>query len=231
MVKADGNSFYLDIKLWDKKVYQPWMDVFREWISENKDEILQNLNMSIFKEDWDKYASGTISAWEMEVLCFYYHEHELANLNYKKYGFVNFFDLPAEPIVDSILKKNGKEIKLFKLHQIYGTCIAKNKIKSIVTLLTPSGIVEVKFRKEYFTLFDKRISERQADGTKKIMEKSWFNRGNMIVVTGIRSGDNFIVKKYSSTPGHQLYRIDEIINGTDVRLVHDRYKGEMEEDA
>ena len=52
-------------------------------------------------------------------------------------------------------------------------------------------------------MFDKQISERQADGTKKIMEKSWFNRGNMIVVTGIRSGDDF-VSKYASTGGHQL---------------------------
>ena len=29
------------------------------------------------------------------------------------------------------------------------------------------------------------ISQRQSDGTKKIVEKSWFNRGNMIVVMGV----------------------------------------------
>ena len=52
-------------------------------------------------------------------------------------------------------------------------------------------------------MFDKQISERQLDGTKKVKEKSWFNRGNMIVVTGIRSGDDFISKKYASTGGHQ----------------------------
>ena len=230
-LRPQGHDFYLEIKNWDKKIYQVWMDVFREWIAENKDEILINLNTSIFKEDWDKYAKGTISAWEMEVLCFYYHEHELANINHRKYGFVNFFELPEEPIVDTITKKNGKDIKIFKLHKIYGTCIAKDKVKSTVSLLTPNGVVEVKFRKEYFTLFDKRISEKQADGTKKIVEKSWFNRGNMIVVMGIRSRDSFIVKKYASTPGHQLYRIDEIINNVDVKLVHDRYKGEMEDDV
>ena len=27
-----------------------------------------------------------------------------------------------------------------------------------------------------------------------VLEKSWFYRGNMIVVTGIRSGDDFISK-------------------------------------
>ena len=216
-------------KEWDKKIYQPWMDVFRNWIAENKEKILNELNDAIFKEDWEKYAKGTISAWEMEVLCFYYHEHELANVNHRKYGFVNFFDLPEDPIVDKVVSNRGKEIKLFKLHQICGTCIAKNKVKSTVTLLTTHGVVEVKFRKEYFSLFDKQISVRQPDGTKKIMEKSWFNRGNMIVVMGIRSGDNFIVKKYATTNGHQLYKIDQVINGNSIRLTHDRYQGEMED--
>ena len=216
-------------KEWDKKIYQPWMDVFRNWIAENKEKILNELNDAIFKEDWEKYAKGTVSAWEMEVLCFYYHEHELANVNHRKYGFVNFFDLPEDPIVDKIVSNRGKEIKLFKLHQICGTCIAKNKDKSTVTLLTTHGVVEVKFRKEYFSLFDKQISIRQPDGTKKIMEKSWFNRGNMIVVMGIRSGDNFIVKKYATTNGHKLYKIEQIIDGNSIRLTHDRYQGEMED--
>ena len=60
------------------------------------------------------------------------------------------------------------------------------------------------------------------------MEKSWFNRGSMIVVTGIRSGDDFIAKKYVSTETHQLYKINEIIDGTDIVLTHERYHGEME---
>ena len=226
---ADGLK--LEQKIWDKKVYQPWMDVFRNWISENKEKILEDLNISIFKEDWDKYAKGSVSAWEMEVLCFYYHEHELANIDNRKYGFVNFFHLPEDPIVDITIRRGGREIPIFKLHKICGTCIAKNKTKSTVTLLTTSGVVEVKFRKEYFALFDKQISEKQADGTKKIVEKSWFNRGNMIVVMGIRSGDTFVVKKYSSSNSHQLYRIEEVLSGGELLLKHNRYQGEMEEDV
>ena len=80
-------------------------------------------------------------------------------------------------------------------------------------------------------MFDKQISERQADGTKKIMEKSWFNRGNMIVVTGIRSGDDFISKKYASTGGHQLYKIDEIYSNGELVLKDSRYQGGIEEDV
>ena len=98
-----------------------------------------------------------------------------------------------------------------------------------MTLLTTTGVVEVKFRKEYFSMFDRQISIKNPDGTKKVMEKSWFNRGNMIVVQGIRSGDNFVAKKYSSTPGHTLYRIETIVDD-ELRITHDRYQGEMEED-
>ena len=225
------DTYTLDAKEWDKKVYQKHMDVVRAFINENKDELLKSLNFKIFKEDWDKYAKGTISAWEMEVLCFYYHEHELAHVNQDKYGFVDYNLLPEEPIVEKTFQKGNKEIRMFKLDRICGTCIAKNKTKGTVTILTNTGVVTVKFSKEYFSMFDKQISERQADGTKKVMEKSWFNRGNMIVVTGIRNGDNFVSKKYASTGGHQLYRIESILPNGDLILQDQRYQGGIEEDV
>ena len=222
---------FLNIKNWDKKVYQTHMDVFRNWIAGNKDKILNDLNNKIFLEDWEKYAKGTISAWEMEVLCFYYHDHELKNVNNEKYGFANFYEMPEEPVIEKTFTKGGKDVHIFKLSRICGTCIAKNKTKSTVTILTTSGVVTVKFRKEYFSLFDKQISERQSDGTKKIMEKSWFNRGNMIVVTGMRNGDDFVSKKYSSTGGHQLYKIEQIMPNGDLILQDARYQGGIEEDV
>ena len=225
------SNYTLNAKEWDKKVYQKHMDVIRAYLNEHKDELLNSLNFKIFKEDWDKYAKGNISAWEMEVLCFYYHEHELAHVNQNKYGFVDYNLLPEEPIVEKTFQKGNKEIRMFKLDRICGTCIAKNKTKSTVTILTTTGVVTIKFGKEYFSMFDKQISERQADGTKKIMEKSWFNRGNMIVVTGMRNGDNFVSKKYASTGGHQLYRIQEILSNGDLILQDQRYQGGIEEDV
>ena len=72
-------------------------------------------------------------------------------------------------------------------------------------------------------MFDKQISERQADGTKKIVEKSWFNRGSMIMLTGYRRGDQFVPKKYKSTPTHQLYKIDEITKDGEIKLRSERY--------
>ena len=230
LIEADGVDYLLSMKKWDKE-YQVWMDIFRAWIAENKDEILQTLNEKIFKEDWDKYAKGNVSSWEMEALCFYYHEHELANVNNARYGFADFYSLSEEPVVEKTFQKGGKDINIFKLYKICGTCIAKNKVKSTVSILTTTGVVNVKFRKEYFSLFDKQISERGADGVKHVVEKSWFNRGNMIVVMGIRSGDDFISKKYASSGGHQLYKIDQINDDGTLVLRNERYQGEAEDEV
>ena len=229
-IKQEGTDFILEIKTWDK-IYNKWMDVFRAWLTDNKDSILRTLNEVIFLEEWQKYAKGTISAWEMEALCFYYHDHELKGLNSGKYGVSNFFELPEDPEVDrSFVDKRGKIVNIFKLTKICGTCIAKNKDKGHVTLLTPEGVVTVKFRKEYFAMFDKQISELQPDGAKKVMEKSWFTRGSMIMVQGMRSGDMFISKKYASSGGHQLYKITSIDKDGDIKLQDQRYQGGFVED-
>lgn len=227
-IDVDG-GFLLNMNAWDK-IYQKEMDIFRNWIASDREGILKKLNSIIFKQDWDDDAKGNYSSWEMEVACFYYHEHELTNFNTFLYGVSDFYSLPEDPVVSKYWKRGGKEIPLFELTKIAGTCISKNKNKSTVTLLTTSGVVEVKFRKEYFALFDKQISERGDDGKKHIIEKSWFNRGNMIIVNGMRSGDNFICKKYASTAGHQLYKITSIDKDGNVTLQDARYQGGIEEE-
>ncbi len=229
MLYIIGDDFSLDMKDWDK-YYQKVMDIFRNWIAGDKDNILFKLNSLIFKEDWEKYALGSYSSWEMEVACFYYNEHELIKMNNELYGVEDFFKLPEDPVVERYWHRKGNDIPLFELTKIAGTCIDKNKTKSTVTLLTTTGVVEVKFRKEYFALFDKQISERGEDGKKHVIERSWFNRGNMIIVNGMRSGDNFICKKYSSTVGHQLYRITQVNDDGTVVLQDARYQGGIEEE-
>jgi DNA polymerase-3 subunit alpha len=231
LVSYDTNTgrVFMDAKSWDK-IYQAHMNVFREWLKVNQNEILTKLNKLIFKDEWDKYAKkGSLSAWEMEVLCFYYHEHELVDVDMERYGLKRFSELPIEPVVERTFYKGDHAINLFQISRICGTCIAKNKIKSSVTLLTTDGVVEVKFAKNYFALFDKRISAVGEDGKNHVVEHSWFNRGSMIIVTGIRSGDTFLAKKYASTPGHTLYHIDEV-NGKEILIRTARALGDMEDD-
>ena len=206
---------------WDN-IYKNIMAEARTWLQNNQEVMLKKFNTILFKEYWDKYAQGSISAWEMEALCFYYHEHELAHVNTHKYGIIDFFDLPIEPIVDSIFKRNGKDIPIFKTHKIIGTVINKNDTRSSITLLTTSGIVSVKFTKEYFAMFNRQLSEVQEDGSKKVVEKGWFTRGTKVMVTGFRRDDTFIAKTYARTTTHQLYLIEELYDNGDMKLRHER---------
>ena len=71
----------------------------------------------------------------MEALCFYYHEHELADIDCFKYGIVNFFDLSYNPEIDYFIKRAGREIPIFKLYKIAGTI---NLTKEMLPKLFPT---------------------------------------------------------------------------------------------
>ena len=206
---------------WDK-IYQNEMNKARDYIKENHDNLLAIYNNLLFKECWDKYAQGTIAAWEMEALCFYYHDHELINTNNKKYGIVNFNDLPSVPPVDSFFKRNGRDIPIFKIYKIIGTVIGKNDNRSSITLLTPTGVVNVKFTKEYFAMYNRQISELGSDNIKHVVEKGWFTRGVKLLVAGYRRDDTFVAKTYKNNGFHQIYKITDINDNGDIKLTHDR---------
>ena len=206
---------------WDK-IYQDIMGTARDYLQVHQDEMLKKFNTMLFKECWDKYAQGNISAWEMESLCFYYHEHELAHINNLKYGLTNFFDLSPSPEIDTMFKRNGKEIPIFKTFKIVGTVINKNDNKNSITLLTTNGIVIVKFTKEYFAMFNRQLSEMGEDGTKHVIEKGWFTRGTKVMITGFRRDDTFVAKTYTRTATHQLYKIEKVFENGDMELTHER---------
>ena len=213
---------------WDR-VYKKVMEKARDYLKEHQEEMLSQYNKMLFKEMWDKYAAGSVSAWEMASLGFYYGDHELIDVDIDRMGIENFYSLSEEPEVEYFFRRNGKEIPIFKTHKIIGTVIAKNDIKSTVTLLAVDGVVQVKFTKEYFAKFNKQISELQSDGTKKVKERSWFTRGTKVLVTGIRKGDQFQAKSYKNTPTHQLYKIVDIEKDGGLVLTHYRYGEEAGE--
>lgn len=207
---------------WDKKIYSKNMDAARDWLKQNQAAVLEQVNTLLFKECWDKYAQGNAAAWEMEALCFYYHKHELYDIDKQKYGIVDFNYLPTQPPVDYFFQRNGKKLPVYKTYKIIGTVISKNDNKSSVTLLTTTGVVNVKFTRDQYAKYGKQISERQEDGTKKITEKGWFKRGTKLMITGFRRDDMFVAKTYKNTPTHQIYQITVTNNGLDMELVHER---------
>ena len=208
-----SNEYVFQIKQtdWDK-IYKKQMDIVRPFIQKNNQELLDKVNNKLRQDLWDKYCLGNISKWEMDSISCYIHNHELKNIKNGFYGLANYSELPEEPIVNYEFrsKETGQKIPLFKIVRIAGTVLDKDKNKKTVTLLTNDSVVTVKIFGDAFTHYDKQLSEKRPDGTKKVIEKSWLSRGNKIIVTGIRREDNFIAKKYKNTPHHLVELITSI---------------------
>ena len=219
--RIENGWVFINQKLWDK-IYKHEMDVVREWLQINQETLLAQYNAILFRELWDKYAQGNISSWEMDSLCFYYSDHELKSINTSRYGIRDFNTLPTIPDVDYFFKRNNKQIPVYKLCKIAGTVIGKNDTRHIVSLLTTTGVVSVKFTRDYYAMFNRQISEVNEDGTKSVKEKGWFTRGTKLLITGYRRDDQFVSKKYQATGGHQLYKIDAV-KGDEIILSSERY--------
>ena len=92
--------------------------------------------------------------------------------------------------------------------------------------MTTNGVVNVKFTKEYYAMFNRQLSEVQEDGSKKVLEKGWFTRGVKVMITGYRREDTFVGKTYKDTATHQLYKIVNINKNGDITLEHERESNE-----
>lgn len=196
------------------KIYKKNM----EWITNyiNLPNIIDSFNQKLcdnfIEENWSKYCTGNISSWEMDALSFYYHAHELSNINKTKYNITDFNDISETPVIESYYVKKGKEFPKYRLYKIVGTVLDRDKNKHIVTLLTPNGVVNVKFYSGAFIHYDKTISQINND-KKEIIDRSWFKRGTKLMICGIRRGENFIPKKYfDSIYNHTVCLIEDVIN-------------------
>lgn len=209
VVNGDEQTALISQSTWDN-TYKKAMDPVRDWMKKNQQEILDKLNAKLVELVAEKYTEGNISKWEMDSLGFYYHEHELKNLKNEIYGVVNFFDLPEEPEIERSFEKDDKKINMYKISRIAGTVIDKDKNKSSVILLTPDGVVTVKVWKNQYAIWDRQIARKNPDGTKTVVEKSFFQKGNKLIITGIRRDDNFIPKKYKNTEWPLFEKIVEM---------------------
>ena len=212
-----------------KKLYTNGMDKARNYFKANQQQLLDELNDTLFQEMWDKYASGTLADWEMDSLGFYYHEHPLAKLDKKSYNIVPYNQLPDDPVVERSFPRNGIAIPLFKTSRLVGTVVDKTDAKSCISILTPeSGVVTVKMNRDYYAKYNRQISELQSDGTKKVMEKGWFTRGTLVMVNGFKRSGMFFCKAYRHNNSHQLYKITTI-NGAEIEVTNRRYGEEYDE--
>lgn len=211
---------------WDK-IYKKGMDPVRDFLKSHQEELLKEVNEGLVKELWDKYCSGNISKWEMDSVSYYSHDHELKNVDCARYNFSDYSYLSENPEIDRIIEIKGKKIPLFKLHRIIGTVLDKDKNKKTVTILTTSGVVTVKIYGGVYSHYDRQISRKDPKtGKKKVIEKSWFSRGNKIIVTGIRQEDGFLAKKYKSTPYHLVELIEKVKDNGSILIRSERVEEE-----
>lgn len=180
-----------------KKEYDKKMGTLKEWMG--KPETLAALNQKLFENTWNDRCPGNISAWEMESLSFYYHDHEMSYLDKDKYNLADFTSLPEEPPIIGTYKIRDKERYKYDIVRIGGTVLDKDKHKHTVTLLTTTGVVTIKFYGGAFAHYDKQISREKGDGKKEILEGSWFSRGNKLFVCGYRKGNQFRPYKYADS--------------------------------
>lgn len=216
------SGFMIKQTIWDN-IYQHHMDIIRPWARKNADILLDQVNERLTRDMWNKYCKGSLSKWEMDAVSFYSHEHELKGIRKDLYEITDFSRIPENPVVERVLPIKGRQIPIFKLYRIAGTILDKDKNKKTVTLLTTDGVVTVKIFGGIFSNYDKQISERGADGKKHVLRKSEFARGNKIIVTGIRTGENeFLAKKYARTPWSLIETIERVNEDGTIELAPNR---------
>lgn len=191
-------------------VYKQKIKPLTDWIKTK--ECLDAYNEYVFEEIKRKHMYGNVSTWEMESVNFYYHEHELLKADLEKYSVEDFYQLPEEPEIVGFNVYRGMEFPKFRLSRIAGTVLDKDKNKHIVYLLTPTGVVQVKYHAGQYSHWDRTISEIDEDGIKKVIEESFFKRGNLLLVTGFRRFDQFVPRRYKDSIFQHSTALIERIN-------------------
>ena len=186
-------NLFLDTKIW-KKAYEKGMSNFKDWIKNNERFLIDEIQKKEIQNIWNQYCPGNYSTWEMDTLGFYSHEHELINLKEE---------------VKSI--KELKEGTYKELYLIAGTVLGKEAYKHIVTILTPDGVIDLKFTNEQFANYNRIISQKLGE-SKRVMEKSWFLKGTLLIAKGCKIGEVFRVKELS-----KIVSLDEFGNAKTTR--------------
>lgn len=212
---TDTNGQILNVigeKTWDA-IYNKEMDKVRAYIKTNHDELLQQLNTILFKEEWQKYAKGNILDWELASLSFYHSGHPLAKVAQQLPIEITSIKKLRENDFDGFWMIKGKRVPKYKLHTIIGAVIDKDKTKCLLTLSTPEGIVDVKLYKQQFAILSHQISNVDEDGEKEILEESFVEKGTYLMITGIWRNNLFVPKTYKDTGFDSVLKIELDDNG------------------
>ena len=149
--------------------------------------------------------------WELDSLNFFFQSHPLTKaipqLSAQTGIYINKLNDIIEGAQDGEFFIKGKIIPKMKLYTIAGTVIDRDKVKGLVTMQTPDGVVNIKCYKDLYAIYAQTISEVDENGNKEIEEESFFEKGVHLLVTGIQRGSTFIPKVYKQTGRKSIMRI------------------------
>ena len=197
---------FLDLKKWDG-FYNIQMEKIKNYIKANHDTLLDKLNNRLFSDEWQKYCDGDRLQWELDSLNFYFSGHPLLTAIPEMDVEVHRVDEVVEGASDGFFLIKGKQIPKMRLYTLAGTVIDRDKVKGLVTMQTPDGVVNIKCYKDLYAIYAQTISEVDENGNKEVEEESFFEKGVHLLVTGIQRGSTFIPKTYKNTGRKSIMRI------------------------
>ena len=177
---------------WDN-YYSNAMNKVRTWLANNKETLIDQMYSYEFNQEWNKYCLGDQLQWELDSLNFYHSGHPLANAEIP-YDIEDVNDV-HEYDYDGFWTINGEQVPKLRLHTIAGTVLVKDKKPCIVLLSTPDGVVKVKIYKTQFAKYDKEIKDEEGN----VIEESYLEKGNHLLITGVMRDGMFIPKVYKNS--------------------------------
>lgn len=220
--QEDDRTIVVDKSL--EKLLKPSMDALMQYI--NTPDFLDSYNSTRRKQAYMDFIDGieNVNLWSFDSCSFFSRDHVLAHVDYKAYNLSNYKELPEEPqFVERSFR--GRSWKQYELSAICGIVLSRTDAHHVVTILTPENeVVNVKFNQGTFAWYKQQFSEVDNKGKKTVLDKSWFNRGTMIIVSGYRRGDEFVAKKYkNSVYQHQVALIESIDENNNLTIRSERY--------
>ena len=225
---VEGVDYWFEDDRWvivDKsleKLLTPSIETLKDYI--NTPEFLDKFNKARAKQNMIESVDGLdVNRWSLDSCSFYSKQHEYADVDAVKYNITPFEQLPEEPVFITQSFK-GREWKQFSLSQIMGVVLARNDNNHIVTILDyHDNVVNAKFDGGLYAYMKQQISVINPDGSKTVTDKSWFTRGQGLILTGYRYGDDFRIKNYNrSVFPYKVIRVDGINDDGSLELTTER---------
>lgn len=226
--QEDDRTVVVDKSL--EKLLKPSLDNLKSYI--NQPEFLDKFNeATIDKNMAESVGSYDVNRWSLETCSFYNNNHEYSHVDANKYNITPYEELPEEPefVVQSWGKRKWRQ---YSLSQILGVVLDKNDNHHMITILDfHNNVVNVKFDSNFYALMKAQLSETDENGKKTVVDKSWLSRGQGLILTGYRFGENdFKLKNYSSSIfPYKIIKVDSINEDGTLEITTERYGQENQD--